>query len=185
MRRLMAIVCTAVLATGASYGSGLGLFVNQWDPDDGDKAIGYGAKLQFDLSDAVALELRGTYYDDLLDDDDDAELQAIPAELGIVLTLPLGDSPISLYGTAGVGWYFLDGKVGDVDVEIDDEIGWYGGGGAELELAEGFSIFAEATWRVVEATAEADDTDDIDELEGDEEGTLDGLTLAAGIVLNW
>lgn len=185
MKKLMALICASVVATGASYGSGLGLFVAQWDPDEGDKAIGYGAKLQFDLSDVVALELRGTYYDDLLDDDDDNDLQAIPAELGIVLRLPLGESPVSLYGTAGVGWYFLDAEAAGEDVEVDDEIGWYGGGGVEVELAEGFGLFAEATWRVVEATAESDDTDDIEELEGDEEGTLDGLTLAGGIVLLW
>ena len=182
MKRLITAVCALLMGAGLSYGGGLGLFVSQWSPDEADDSIGGGAKLTLDMGKALALELRGTYYEDL-DDDDDAELQAIPVEAGLRINIPLAENGIVLYGAGGVGWYFLDAEVADVDVEVDDEVGWYAGGGLEIKLTNGLALFAEALYRGVEATATADDPEELEDIS--EDADLSGLTLNGGLVLTF
>ncbi len=170
MKRWMLAVCAVLAGASLCYGGGLGVFISQFDPDDDnvDSTTGGGAKLQ--LGDTLGLELRGSYFDDDL-------VTIMPADVGAFLKFPLGDSPVSLYGQGGVTWYFLDSD----DVEIDDEVGWYAGGGVEIGLGDGLALFAEAQYRQFEYTAEGDDPEELDENAVD----VNALTYSAGLLLTF
>ena len=166
MKRWILAVGALLVGASLSYGSGLGVFISQWDPDEEglDSTTGGGAKLAF--GDTFGLELRGSYYDDDI-------LTLIPADVGLFLNIPLGEGPLALYAQGGATWYFLDSDAGDVD----DEAGWYAGGGLEISIAGGIALFAEAQYRQLEYTALDDSTDDLEER--DEE--IKDLTYAAGL----
>ncbi len=170
MKRLMMVASALLVGASLSYGSGLGVFVSQWDPDEDnrDSTTGGGAKLSF--GDTFGLELRGSYYDE-------DHLTLIPADIGLFLSLPLGDTPLTLYVQGGATWYFLDSDAGDVD----DEAGWYAGGGAEIELGSGIALFAEAQYRKLEYTAENDSADDLEENDVD----IKALTYAGGLLFKF
>ena len=170
MKRWMMALSMLLVGASLSYGSGLGVFVSQWDPDEEglDSTTGGGAKLSF--GDTFGLELRGSYYDDDI-------LTLIPADVGLFLSLPIGDSPLTIYAQGGATWYFLDSDAGDVD----DEAGWYAGGGLELELANGIALFAEAQYRKLEYTALDDSADDLEENDVD----IKALTYAGGLLFKF
>lgn len=169
MKRLMLAASVLLVGASLSYGSGLSGFVSQWDPDEKglDSTTGGGAKLT--LGDTIALELRASYYDDDI-------LTIIPADVGLALSLPLG-GPISLYADGGATWYFLDSDLGDVD----DEAGWYAGGGVEIKLGEALALFAEAQYRSLDYTAPNDKADDLEK----HDGSIKALTYAAGLTLKF
>ena len=168
MKRLIAAVCAMLVGAGVSYG-GMGVFVSQWSPDEGDDTIGGGAKFELG-SDTVGLEIRGSYFDEDF-------LTIIPADVGLVLHLPLGDSQLGLYAMGGGSWYFLDAD----NVDVDDEIGWYAGGGVKLALGEGLAIFAEAQYRSLEWTAEGDDVNEIEDNDID----YSAMTYNAGLLFEF
>lgn len=170
MKRWMTAVCVFCMGAGLSYGSGLGAFVSRWDPDEGEDSDGVGGKLSLDLGEAVGIELRGTYFDE------DA-LTVIPADAGLVLKIPLAEDAITLFGSGGATWYFLDSDAGDVD----DEVGWYAGGGLEIRITDGLSIFAEAHYRSLEYTATDDDPEELEDLDVD----VTAMTYSAGLMLTW
>jgi len=146
MKRLFAIVCGVLVGASLSYGSGLGVFVSHLDPDNDylDSATGGGAKLT--VGDTIGFELRASYFEIDFIQLPDYSIEAIPVDAGLILSLPLGDSPVSLYVDGGATWYFLDSDLGD----IDDEVGWYAGGGLEVTLADNLALFAEAQYRSLE-----------------------------------
>lgn len=183
MKRIVATAVALALCTGASYAGGLGLYGSMWNPKDLDEGYGGGVKLKSDLGDVVSIELRGTYYGDMSDDigANDVDVQVIPVELGLALNIPLGDALV-LYAMGGAGYYFLDAEVNDQDVDLDDEVGWYAGGGIEITLGEGVSLFAEGQYRAVEGQAKDDKADDID---NDFDIDLAGVAINAGLLLKW
>ena len=170
MKRLVMAASVLLVGTGLAFGSGVGLFVSQWDPDvdHADSTTGGGAKLT--LGDTIALELRGSYFDDDI-------LTLIPADVGLALNIPLGDTPIALVLQGGGSWYFLDSDLGDVD----DEAGWYAGGGVEITLADNIAVFAEAQYRSLDYTAPDDDADDLDR----NEDSLEAMTYSGGLSLKF
>lgn len=170
MNRWMAVLCVVMVGTAASYGTDLGVFASRWDPDEGEKSDGVGGKLVFDLADSLGLEFRGTYFDEDV-------LTVIPADAGLVLRIPLAESAVSLFGSGGGTWYFLDTDA----VDIDDEVGWYAGGGIEIRIADGAALFAEAHYRSVEYTATGDDPDELEERDIEVKAT----TYSAGLLLKW
>lgn len=62
----------------------------------------------------------------------------------------------------------------------DDEIGWYAGGGGDIALNEHLSIFAEYLFRDVEATAE---DDDLESIEDSADIDLSGSVVNVGLML--
>ena len=164
---------------------GLGIYGANWSPNDADAGYGAGAKLQF--GDTVALELRGSYFQDLSDDVDsiglDVDLEVLPLEVGLVIKIPT-DSAITPYIGGGGGYYQMEVTAENIlghseTIDIDDEIGWYGVGGLEIAISEGVAIFGEAQYRKVEATAQGDD---VDEIEEDVEIDLTGIGFNAGLM---
>jgi hypothetical protein len=151
MKRWVMTACALWMGASLSYGSGLGLFVSQWSPDEREDTVGGGAKLEFG-GDVLGLELRGSYFDEDL-------VTIIPADVGLVLHLPLGDTPVGIYGMAGASWYFLDAD----NFDVDDKVGWYAGGGLKVALGNGIALFAEAQYRSLEYSAADDDIDELDE----------------------
>lgn len=175
MMKKLAVACVSLaLGSGAAFAAGLGLFVSQWTPDEGDDTIGGGAKLEFG-GDTAALEIRGSYFE--TDEDAGPTVTLIPADIGLVLRLPIGDSPLSLHAMGGATWYFLDSD----DVDLDDEAGWYAGGGLQISISEDVALFAEAQYRSLEYTAEGDDPDELEENDVD----FSAMTYNAGLMFAW
>lgn len=154
---LMAAACSVWFGSVALADSGLGLFGAYWDTDEGDDAFGGGAKLKLGME-PFYFVARGTYFEDVLDDDTPAneELEAIPVDAGLELDWEIMDNVIVYLGGGGT-YFFLDMDRAD----IDDEWGWYGEVGFEVRLSDHVSLFAEGLWREVEGTAEDDDLDDL------------------------
>jgi hypothetical protein len=176
IKRAMLLLLLACLACTSPADVGLGAFGSYWNTDDADEAFGGGAQLKLG-TDPLHLVIRGTYFDDLLDDDHtaDIDLQAIPVEAGIELRRKVSPAT-AIYVGGGVTYCFLD--AGDRG-EVDDEIGWYAGGGIEIRLGKRVWLFGEAVWRNIEATVEYDD---LGEITSDVDFDLSGLGVNVGLV---
>ncbi|HEY8241187.1 MAG TPA: outer membrane beta-barrel protein [Kiritimatiellia bacterium] len=173
-KRLVHSLCCLCLMTSSSMAGGSGLFGSYWSTEDAD--AGYGGGIKAIVGDGrLALELRGTYFGDLTDDvgPADIDLQAIPAEAGLLFTLGETADVVFHIG-AGGGYYFLDSDQGD----IDDEIGWYASGGLDLKITPNVALFAEAVYRQVEGTAPDDQFEDID---GNVDFSLNGAGVNVGL----
>lgn len=176
MKKLTVAIMAAALCSSLAYGSGFGLFVSQWSPKDGEDTIGGGAKLEFG-GEPLALELRGSYFEADVTGHDDDSITLIPADIGLVVSVPLGDSPVSLHAMGGASWYFLDSDAAD----LDDEAGWYAGGGLRVEVSDGLALFAEAQYRSLEYTASEDDPDNLAKNDVD----FSALTYNGGLMFTW
>jgi hypothetical protein len=169
------------LATGVASAVDLGIHGAYWDTKEGDQAFGLGAKLRFSF-----FEIRGTYFDDVTADVDpevsDFEIKAYPIEAGIVIQLLKG-SFFRPYIGGGGGYYILDTNVGD----IDDEVGFYLVGGADIgepSSRVGFSL--EAIYRNIEGTVRGDLGDPDFDLEEDEvDLDLSGVGANLGVVFRF
>lgn len=171
-------LCLCLIGLGgmALADSGLGVFGAYWNTDDADEGFGLGAKLNLG-ADPVYFVARGTFYRDLLDDDEagDLDLQAIPVDAGLEFGGELSES-LRLFAGGGVTYCFLE--LDGVN-ELDDEVGWYVNGGLEIRLSARLSLFGEVIWRGIEGTVE---DDDLDEITGDVDLDLSGLGGHVGLV---
>ena len=87
MRRILIALTAVTLAAASAPAANIGVFGSYWDTDDLDDTWGVGARLRIGPPTPLALELRGTYFDDITEDGGpgDVELEAIPADVGLVL----------------------------------------------------------------------------------------------------
>ena len=192
-RSVVLVAGSLFLLSIPAQAGGLGLYGAYWSPKDVDAGYGGGAKIRMDLTSALGLEVRGTFFSDLSDDVQSGgttinyDLEAIPAELGFVLNLNVADKGLRPYLCAGAGYYFLeinlDNPVGDNEtIDLDDEVGWYGGGGIEIAFASETALFIEALYRGVEGTAKGDD---LDEVVSNVDIDLSGIGANAGLLIKW
>lgn len=167
MKRIIIAVMALGLIAQVSMANGLGLFGAYWDTKDADDEIGYGAKLKLDIAPELSLEIRGSYFE--FENGD--TLEVIPAEVGLVFHVPMGDQ-LRLYAGGGAGYYFMDMD----DADVDDEVGFYAVAGIEITVAEGIGLFAEAkhTWLEIEK---------VDDLDADIK--LDGIGANVGAIITW
>lgn len=189
----------ALLIAAPASASGLHIYGSWWDVGDLDEAAGGGVKLAIPITDTVNIDLRGTYYeqikdenffDDLFEEDEsvfrDNAVDITPIEAGISFNLA-SDAPVNFVLGAGASYFLLDSDRG----EIDDEVGWYGSAGLELASQGSVGFFAEAVYRSAEGTVESDpgdfeDIDDIEDVDFDDVAIdLDGIGINAGIVWRW
>lgn len=92
--------------------------------------------------------------------DVDMTLTCGSLELGLLLKLPVADTPLSVYGGAGGGYYYFDVDF-DVDYhrhrhswhhdksysyKLDDVFGWWGMAGVKLNLTDHFALFGEGRY---------------------------------------
>ncbi|MDD5706841.1 MAG: outer membrane beta-barrel protein [Kiritimatiellae bacterium] len=173
---LAVCACFACLGGMALADSGIGVFGSYWSPDDADESYGAGAKLKLG-ADPIYFAVRGSYFDDLIDDDaDDLDLEAIPVDAGLELGGDLSDI-IAIYAGGGATYTFLNVDGGG---DVDDEVGWYAEAGLEIKLTDHLCIFGEAIWRDVEGTVE---NDDLDEITSDVDLDLSGFGVNVGLLL--
>lgn len=193
---LAAAICIAALAPASTRAADLSLFGSFWDTDVAGDAAGGGFGLGFPLNEVFAIELRGTYFEELSDDpfenafDSDAPIfqnkgiQVLPVDAGVRLSF----APRAWarpYVGGGVSYFLLDSDFGD----IDDELGFYVALGSRFGDGQGADLFVEGIYRKATAqlTFDPEDFDDLDDLDIDEEVDLDldGFGINLGVRWNF
>lgn len=183
MKKFLILTITILALGSAARASAtdLGLHGAYWNTEQGDRTFGFGAKLRFSF-----FELRGTYFDDVTADIEpesaDFEIKAYPLEAGIVLQF-LKNSMFRPYVGGGAGYYLLDTNLGD----IDDEIGFYLVGGADIGAPDSRVAFSlEAIYRNIEGTVRGELFDPDFDIEEDEiDLDLTGIGANAGVVFRF
>jgi hypothetical protein len=183
---LAVLTVLAVGALSASAGSGVGFYGSYWDSEDPGAGLGGGLKVKADLSDMLAFEVRASYVGNFEEDDNGAteEFFLVPLEADLLVQVPLGEK-MKLYGGGGGGWYVAPEFETDnnVDIDPDDEFGFFGVGGIEFALSETFGLFAEAKYTVLEIGGLKVDNEDVDLR--DEELDMTGLGVNVGVMYLW
>ena len=181
----------------------LGAFLSYWNGADLgdfdlDGALGGGVIGRFRLCDRLALETRvsgygaGTTRDVSVPGEGYFEhtvtLTVLPLEAGLVAGLPLGDT-FRLYGGPGVGFYVFDGEFSSeqgprettVDLDLDNDTGFYAILGAGARLARNAELFIEGkyTW------AETEVNNAGGWLNAGEKIDFSGLALSAGMIFTF
>lgn len=197
---LLFIVTTALLLSAApASASGFSIFGAYWDTDDLGDVAGGGIAFGIPVSGRFDIDLRATYYEELVDQsfsdaldalfDDDrvferSGVDVIPIEVGVRYNFnPEGYA--NGYVGGGAGYYLLDSDFG----ELDDEFGPYVVLGGTFGRPGGIAFFVEGIYRKVEGSVEIDpqDFDDIDDIDfiDDVDVDLDGLGANAGIIFRF
>lgn len=195
------VLAGLILMIGAmtSYAvPGLALYGSYWDTKDIDDAYGGGAKLKLELTPVICLEFRGTYFDAFKHEEsgpgykEEDKLRIIPVEAGVVLDMPI--DPVWIYAGGGAGYYiFDDGEInitmGDettsLDVDFDNEWGWYAVAGIEFSLSRQVALFCEAQYRWVKAEKGDIKSEGADLDFDDADIKLDGFGVNAGMLFPW
>ena len=170
-----------VAAAGPATATDLGLHGAYWNTDQAERTFGFGAKLRFSF-----VELRATYFDDVTSDVEpesaDFEIKAYPLEGGIVIQF-LKNSMFRPYVGGGVGYYLLDTNLGD----IDDEVGFYVVGGADIGAPSSRVAFSiEGIYRNIEGSVRGELFDPDFDIEEDEiDLDLSGIGANAGVVFRF
>lgn len=195
-----ALLVLGLLATPASAGS-FSLFGSYWDTDQLDEAGGGGIAAAFGITpdDRLELEFRASYYEELKSNEFDRILDQIAdddrtpfQEVGVEITpLEAGlrfnfapEAPLNFYIAGGGGYYLLDGSGG---FEVDDEFGFYVGGGLMIGNPDGVSFLAEVIWRKIEGSVsnDPDRLDDVDDLDFNNQVDVDLDGPAANVGIIW
>jgi hypothetical protein len=171
MKKLLALAAVLALMAGSARAD-LRVFGSYWDAGDLNEGYGGGAGMRFELLPFLGLELRGSYLDL-----SDVEMSLIPLEGAVILQLP-GHAIVPYVG-AGAGYYMFDAD----KVDPDDDIGLFALAGLEVGAAKGIRFFAEARWVALETSIEG--ASDVLESLGEDEVSVDGLGVNAGLVWDW
>lgn len=165
-----ATVLTVLLMSAAvpAFAGSFGIYGSYWDSSDVEETYGGGVRVGFNFLKWLELEFHGTYYDDF--EEDVVEVSAIPIDGGLRFNF-LADRKVNPFIGAGVTYYLMDAN----EFEIDDEFGYYAQAG--LEFGGNTKFFAEAMWRILEATADDGITD--------EEVDFDGFGVNLGVNWRW
>jgi hypothetical protein len=191
---LIATLVAATLAVAPASATDFSLFGSYWDTDVAGDTAGGGIMLGFPINELFAIELRGTYFEELTDDpleaafdsDDpvfqEAGIQAIPLEAGVRFTFSEGAMFRPHIG-GGFSYFLLDSDFG----EISDELGYYAAVGATVGDGEGTDFFFEGTWRKATAEVELDpqQLDDIDDIDVDDHADVDLDGVGVNLGLRW
>lgn len=178
MKKVLAVLSVLVLGAAAASANSIGLYGSYWDTDDADDGFGGGAKIQVEVVPSIYIEARGGYFPEFGGDDDVGSVDIIPIEVAALVKLPAG--MLALYGGVGGGYYMFEVD-SDIDIDVDDELGYFVLGGVEIPLTGNLAIFGEAKYTWLEATVSASD----DTITIEEDSSLDGLGGNAGILLKW
>jgi len=188
MKKFLIVMIVVLLSSSLAWANGLGVYGAYWDTDDAGDGYGPGVKLQISLLPKLSVEVHGTYFQDF-GGVDDSDLDIITAGAGLVLCFPVGDNAAPYVG-GGAEWFSFDmageGGLRDVEMELDDEIGYYGVAGLKFNFGRSKNVmfFLEGKYIMLETEGEsgamlAGIVDD------DGDSTLDGAGGNAGIMLTW
>jgi hypothetical protein len=158
MRRTLLTLCAVaalVLLAGPAKAADVGVFGSYWDTKDADQGYGAGAKVDF----ARFLELRASYFSDVTSNNPvpgrgDFKVRVVPLEGGLVYKFAPNER-FTPYLGAGASYLLLDTNRGN----IDNELGWYAVGGADIKTDHGFGVMLEAIYRSVDSTIRDRGTD--------------------------
>ena len=191
MKKFIVGVMGLMLATSVMAGNFSGYY-SVWDAGDaGESGIGGGIRMDMDLTDYVGAEMRLSVYNEF-DEDASDDFFVIPLEMGMFGQLPLAHNHVVVYGGAGIGYYIMPeyedefedefGNAFDVDVDIEDAIGFYVMAGTRFMFAESAGVFFEAKYTSVEPdTVEFSDLDRPVDMDQD----LNGVMVNVGLALGW
>lgn len=143
-------------ATVATPASAVSLFAAYWDTNDLGEAGGVGIGFKFGRK--IALEVAGTYYEeldadplDLISDGlspfTDGGFDVIPVDAGLRWSAGTGLGG-GLYLGAGATLFMIDSNADGV--EVDDEAGWYAKVGYDFGNGRGRTFFLEGLLRKVD-----------------------------------
>lgn len=197
MKKLFLLFLGVALAAPLAFGdNGFGIGAAYWDTADAGDAWGAGLKTRVQMVEGVQFDLRASFFNSLGEDSDDVsvDLEVIPLEAGLALELPVADR-LDVYAGGGIGYYLMEGDAGGpnqelVDVDPDNEVGFYLVAGSEFVLRRSDAVygqtaaalFAEVMFRSVSA--------DSAKVEGGQEirvddADLDGLGVNVGLLMRW
>lgn len=166
-------------ASPAAADNSFGLFGTFYDTEDVDQSVGGGIRTRLGW-----LDLRASFLNDLTRDTEperlDFELQAIPLEAGLAFNF-LESGAWSPYAGGGASYMMLDSD----EVEIDDEVGFYGVLGSDFGMRDNLNFMVEAIYRNMEAKVDRDprNLSGIDDVTLEEESTVElgGFGVNAGV----
>jgi hypothetical protein len=198
MKKVFAMLAAFALEAASAWaGGGLGFFGTYLDSKDPGTAYGGGAKLQFFLGDYVTLETRGSYLTQFETGGDGVQVRfedlvLIPAEVDLLLTLPVGEGPVTLYAGGGGGYYFIPeydlvesaGPGGTHQYDLEDTLGFFGLGGIEIALSDSASLFVEGQYRFLEVKSAEVDGAEVD-FAGDSTVDFTGISGNAGLLIRF
>ncbi len=195
----LALAVATLLFAFPAMAGGFSVYGAYWDVDELDSTAGGGVKLGIPLGNVVNLDLRGTFYQQIDDENffdrvfDDREspfiengLDIIPIDVGLSVNFAPRGSVVPFLG-GGVSYFLLDADRG----EVDDEVGWYANGGVEFASRGNWGFFVEGLYRSATGTVESspEDFSDIGDIEGidfdDVEFDLEGFGANAGVIWRW
>ncbi len=184
MKKLLVALAVMALCATVASANHLGLYGSYWKTKDAGKGWGAGGKFRIGLvEEFLAVELRGGYFFDLADDEEDVDgkLTVIPVEAALVITFPFAEEFVA-YAGGGGGYYFMDGEVTVAgikeDLDIKDEPGFFGVAGGEINFSENAALFIEGKYQFLKIK-------EINDIEVDEDNKLDGFGGNAGLLLKW
>lgn len=197
MKRLaLTITMIALMTTAASAEHGWGLGAQYWSTKDASDELGISGRLAVEMAEGALLDFRLAWFNDMADKlgDYEADLEVIPAEVAFVLERQISERN-SVYGGIGIGYYMTDATLTlpdrrRVDVDPDDEIGYFGVIGGDFTIrsdgkeygATRTSVFVELMYRVVEVksvTVDRGQSYTVDDV------NLDGVVGSIGFLLHW
>ena len=123
MKRVVFLVLVLVLVMGASSSWGVDLagFGSYSTTSDIGDTWGLGAKIDFNITELIFLEARGTYYVEYKETilEEELKVSAFPLEAGVGVIFG------NLFASAGLSYFILDTDKGS----MDDSAGFYLAGG--------------------------------------------------------
>ena len=159
-QHIVRLIALSVLVVGAltlaAPASAVSLYAAYWDTNDLGEAGGVG--LGFKFGRKLALEIAGTYYEeldedpfDLLEDGEspfvDGGFDVIPIDAGFRWSAGTGLGG-GFYLGVGATLFMIDSNVDGV--EVDDEAGWYAKIGYDFGNGRGTTFFVEGLLRQVD-----------------------------------
>ena len=131
---IAAMVATLALSALAPSAHAIGVMASWWNMNDANTdGFGFGIQQKFKLAPMVALDMRTSYINFK-----DSKLKVFPLEATGLLSLSM------FYAGVGVGYYIFDAN----ELSIDNNIGWYVLGGAEIGAGP-VGVFGEVKWTSV------------------------------------
>ena len=169
---LCAVLAVALAASPlAAMSNDFGVFGSYIKPSDADNSWGGGAKLRFGF-----IDLRATYFTDLTYRQSNEvcppfcantkpKLKFVPLEAGLVYKFDDWGGherqPVSPFIGGGAGYYLLRGVNEGVFGHFQNEWGWYGVAGTDINFNPNFGLLLEFQYRRVRGTVTGPNPSDL------------------------
>ena len=184
LHRYGLILALASLLSLAAAASDIAVYGSYLDTEDSGATAGLGAKvalgdgrLKFDFAAAYYPDLSADWesiLEELPGDLPDADQTAVPIDAGVSFHFA-PDAAFDFFVAGGFTYYLLDAE----GLDVDDEAGYYAGGGVQTG-GGGFGFYVDALYRDVEATIRGEELEDAD-LGEEIDIDLGGISISAGL----